>query len=282
MVFGFFTRKSTADDASPESNTNDQSTRLPTPTPTPSIASVVHNSPLRFSSAIRTVLRGSTTDLTLKDSDIATDNVAEGGSNFYSPAPPPPVTPTPPPVGSDETKALYDLMVAIPPKTLHAYTLAHLRPQLPLPLTFASSPTPGLHPNNTPRPPSPNTITKMNIFFSTLAPPPSLHCVRCHKDFYDVENEEKDKACRIPHDDDSALVSRISGGGYETLWGCCGQTASGDGSEGPPDGWCYEGRHTVSSFLPFSIRRYLTPSTATRRTSSGLDSERTQPSRTTS
>jgi len=241
MVFGLFTRKSTLDDAS-VSRTNDESARLPTPTP--SIASVAHHSPLRFSTTLRAVLGGSTTDLTLKDSDLTTDS---GGNNVHSSAPPPPETPSPPPVGP---KTLYDLMLTIPPKTLHAYTLARLRPQPPLPSTSMSSPATGLHLDNTPRPPSPNTVTKLTTFFSTLAPPPLLHCMRCHKDFYDVENEEKDKACRVPHDDESALVSRVSGGGYETLWGCCGQTASGDGSEGPPDGWCYEGRHTVSVSLP--------------------------------
>ncbi|KAG2066423.1 hypothetical protein BDR04DRAFT_1106737 [Suillus decipiens] len=41
----------------------------------------------------------------------------------------------------------------------------------------------------------------------------------------------------------SALVDRAA---YETLWGCCGRTVEGTGDMGPPDGWCYEGRHTVS------------------------------------
>ncbi|KAF8433012.1 hypothetical protein L210DRAFT_3507292 [Boletus edulis BED1] len=245
MVFGLFTRKSILDNtpAPPESKAYDHHNRPPTPTP--SIASVAHRSPHHSSTAIRAVLGGSA-DSTLKGS-LATESVAEGGINVHSPAPPPPDTPTPPPVCPSETKALYDLMLTIPPKTLHAYTLAHLRPQLPLPSAPTSSSL-GLLPNsNTPRPPSPNMVNKLTSFFSTLAPPPLLHCVRCHKDFYEVENEGKDKACHVPHDDESALVSRISGGGggYETLWSCCGQTASGDGSEGPPDGWCYEGRHTI-------------------------------------
>ena len=262
-MFGLFARKSTLDDAeaSPEFKTNDQGSRLPTPTP--SIASIAHrnHSPLRFS--LRAVLGGSTTGLPLKASDLATASLAEGGNNVDSPAPPPPDTPTPPPVGplANESKTLYDLMLTIPPKILHSYTLAHLRPQPPLP-TSTSSPTPGRLPDNTPRPPSPDTVTKLTAFFSTLAPPPLLHCMRCHKDFYDIENEGKDKACRVPHDDESALVSRVSGGGYETLWGCCGQTASGDGSEGPPDGWCYEGTHTVSFSSNINpIHPTLTPST---------------------
>ena len=32
---------------------------------------------------------------------------------------------------------------------------------------------------------------------------------------------------------------------YET-YGCCGKTVEGEGDLGPPDGWCYEGMHTVS------------------------------------
>src|SRR5258705_206142 len=52
----------------------------------------------------------------------------------------------------------------------------------------------------------------------------------------------------VPHDDDSAVVDRVRTGlgtELETLWGCCGRTVDGDGDQGPPDGWCYEGRHTV-------------------------------------
>lgn len=278
MVFGLFARKSTLDDSSapPESGTNDQSTRLPTPTP--SIASVAHHSPLRFSTTIRAVLGGSTTDSTLKDSDLATDSLVDGMTDTRSPALPPPETPTPPPVGPTETKALYDLMLTVPPKILHAYTLAHLRPPPPLPSASASSPSLGLH-TDIPRPPSPNTLAKLTTFFSTLAPPPLLHCVRCHKDFFEVENEGRDKACRVAHDDESTLVSRVSGGGgHETLWGCCGQTVPGDGSEGPPDGWCYEGRHTVSfPLIPFTPN--LT-SITTRQTPGALDSERIRPSTT--
>lgn len=38
---------------------------------------------------------------------------------------------------------------------------------------------------------------------------------------------------------------------YETLYNCCGRTVEGEGDMGPPDGWCYEGKHTVSSLLSF-------------------------------
>ncbi len=58
----------------------------------------------------------------------------------------------------------------------------------------------------------------------------------------------------MPHDDESAIVDRIRtglGAEYETLWGCCGRTVDGDGDQGPPDGWCYEGKHTVCFFSRF-------------------------------
>ncbi|KAL1702445.1 hypothetical protein EV121DRAFT_271759 [Schizophyllum commune] len=87
---------------------------------------------------------------------------------------------------------------------------------------------------------------RMNVldFFKDMAPPPLLHCLRCHSDYYDVENTPT--SCRVAHDDDSTLVERVGGGrGYETLWQCCGKTTEGDGDQGPPDGWCYEGEHTT-------------------------------------
>ena len=91
------------------------------------------------------------------------------------------------------------------------------------------------------------------------------HCVRCHKDFTDVENT--DRSCLVPHDDESAEVERVGrsrkvgaaeGPVYETLWGCCGKTVEGDGDQGPPDGWCYEGKHTVCPALARSPSRSFT------------------------
>jgi hypothetical protein len=119
------------------------------------------------------------------------------------------------------------LIRSVPPQTLHAYTLSHL-------------------PNA-----SPPVLAALATFFSVLTPPPTLHCVRCHSSFNEVQND--DRACRVAHDDESAEVARIAAGRrasgegalYETLWACCGKTVEGDGSEGPPDGWCYEGAHTV-------------------------------------
>ena len=138
-----------------------------------------------------------------------------------------PITPSPPP--TEDPAALQALLMTIPPKILHDYTLARLQ--------------------ETAEPLSPFTLTVLTSFFSALTPPPLLHCVRCHKGFFDIENN--DRSCTVPHDDDTALIERIGkrngrvAGEYETLWGCCGKTVEGDGDQGPPDGWCYEGRHTV-------------------------------------
>ncbi|KAH9034781.1 hypothetical protein EDB84DRAFT_1269732 [Lactarius hengduanensis] len=129
--------------------------------------------------------------------------------------PKPPLPPTP--------EALHALVSTIPAKTLHAYVLAHL-PTAPL-----------------------DTLAALASFFATLAPPPRLHCARCHSDYTEVEND--DRSCHVPHDDDSANVERVGMGRgsseYETHYGCCGRTVDGEGDLGPPDGWCYEGMHTT-------------------------------------
>lgn len=141
--------------------------------------------------------------------------------------------PSPSPSLVSDSSALYSLIRSVPPQVFHAYSLDRLEPDIPAPL-------------------SPTTLTKVTSFFSTLAPPPKLHCVRCHKSYFEVENT--DRSCLVHHDDDSAEVERISlskakdlglASEYETLWGCCGRTVEGDGDMGPPDGWCYEGKHTV-------------------------------------
>ncbi|KAI0787228.1 hypothetical protein BC629DRAFT_1582333 [Irpex lacteus] len=127
------------------------------------------------------------------------------------------------------SSSLTTLIKTVPPKTLHAYVLEQL----------SSSSA------------SPATLESLCAFFNTLTPPPKLHCVRCHKDFTEVEND--DRSCLVPHDDESAEVERVGRGSvgmtmkamYETLWGCCGRTSEGDGSQGPPEGWCYEGKHTT-------------------------------------
>jgi len=128
----------------------------------------------------------------------------------------PAVPPTP--------ETLHSLVTSIPAKTLHAYVL-----------------------DNIPAAP-PDTLAALASFFATLSPPPLLHCVRCHEDYTDIDNG--DRSCHVPHDDDSAFVEwaghKRGDSDYETYYGCCGKTVEGEGDLGPPDGWCYEGMHTVS------------------------------------
>ncbi|KLO05187.1 hypothetical protein SCHPADRAFT_947123 [Schizopora paradoxa] len=124
-----------------------------------------------------------------------------------------------PPMNSEE---LLVLVKKVPPKTLHEYLLKNL-------------------PNA-----SLQEATALTEFFAQLSPPPVLHCVRCHKNFVEVENT--DLSCMVHHDDDTAEV--MHGGGsrkttYETLWGCCNKLVEGDGDQGPPDGFCYQGKHTT-------------------------------------
>ncbi|KAH9071513.1 hypothetical protein EDB83DRAFT_252451 [Lactarius deliciosus] len=118
-------------------------------------------------------------------------------------------------------KALRALVSKIDAKTLHAYVLAHL-PTAP-----------------------PDTLTALASFFATLGPAPRLHCVRCHSDYIEAEND--DRSCHVPHDNSSGEIEYVgmgrSGSEYETHFSCCGTTVEGD--EDPPDGWCYEGMHTT-------------------------------------
>lgn len=140
----------------------------------------------------------------------------------------PPITPSPPPEDVTDPTVLRALIQSIPPKIVHSYTLSHLSTA------------------------SPQALSYLSAFFSSLEPPPTLHCVRCHKGYFDVENN--DRSCLVGHDDDSAEVERVGkGAGYETLWGCCGKTVDGDGDMGPPDGWCYEGMHTVGCLLARTV-----------------------------
>jgi hypothetical protein len=131
-------------------------------------------------------------------------------------SPIPAVPPTP--------EALHSLITSIPAKTLHAYLLDNI----------SAAP--------------PDTLAALASFFAALSPPPLLHCVRCHKDYIDVENG--DHSCCIPHDEDNIDIEHVGWGRgnseYETTYDCCNKTVEGEGDEGPPDGWCYEGMHTVS------------------------------------
>jgi hypothetical protein len=38
---------------------------------------------------------------------------------------------------------------------------------------------------------SPQTLTYLAAFFADLVVPPTLHCARCHKGYFDVENNDR-------------------------------------------------------------------------------------------
>ncbi|KAK7053087.1 hypothetical protein VNI00_004408 [Paramarasmius palmivorus] len=215
-MFSFFRKNSAADSASTSQAANEQLR-----TPSPSVGSAV----------------GKTR---INESPLHNDD------NLG-----PPDTPSPPahPLDADlglitSPAALYELVSSVPAKTLHEYTLNHLIPPPPDSRRAAQLQLP-IHT------PSSITLTHLTSFFSALRPPPRLHCVRCHNFYFDVENS--DRSCLVAHDDESAEVERVgvgkgksdAGTQYETLWGCCGKTVEGDGDMGPPDGWCYEGKHTT-------------------------------------
>ena len=143
-----------------------------------------------------------------------------------------------------QSQKLYRLIASVPAKTLHQYTLSKLRTAT----NPSTSSAPEHHLSHA-------SLAAVADFFVDLHPPPRLHCVRCHKEYVEVEND--DRSCTVAHDDDSTFVERVGrgvrkgrggedGSEYETLWQCCGKTVEGDGDQGPPDGWCYEGKHTVN------------------------------------
>ncbi|TFK28961.1 hypothetical protein FA15DRAFT_691450 [Coprinopsis marcescibilis] len=220
-------------------------------------------------------------------------------------SPPPPQTPSPPPAQEEEPKphtedprALHALIKSVPAQTLHDYCLKLLDPTAFDTVTGAISPkrrgkkkaaAEEEHIKRLQEHPvlTPPVLTSLTGFFQTLEPPPQLHCARCHKSFFELEND--DTSCRVPHDDDSTIVDRVGtrllqdsdeesvdeddpeweGSGsegegdkklgrnkprksllqptsiYETLWRCCDQVVEGDGDQGPPDGWCFQGHHTT-------------------------------------
>ncbi|KAF8513864.1 hypothetical protein JB92DRAFT_197766 [Gautieria morchelliformis] len=96
---------------------------------------------------------------------------------------------------------------------------------------------------------TPAELHALSTFLRALEPPARLHCVRCHKGYFEVEND--DRSCTMAHDDESAEVEHVgygrskAAGAYETRWECCGKTVEGAGDLGPPSGWCYEGKHTM-------------------------------------
>lgn len=121
-------------------------------------------------------------------------------------------------------KALLELLPSIPAKTLHTYTTTHLN-RLSSVLANPPPPDSSIPAHQIPS----NQIPAILSFFSALTPPPKLHCVRCHKDYVEVENN--DRSCLVAHDDESAEVERVgrsrvageTGAEYETIWNCCGK-----------------------------------------------------------
>ncbi|KAI0337914.1 hypothetical protein BDW22DRAFT_1432927 [Trametopsis cervina] len=233
MVFGFFTKKTQLSDTPtpadiplpssppapetelPEVRKDVQVNQLRTPSPSIGSASVARG-PNSVASLAPTTANNSSYSSTRQLSEPVV-------------LPTPVQTEPPQPALLPTSESITTLVTSIPAKTLHSYVLE----QLPSAST--------------------TTLESLCAFFNTLTPPPKLHCVRCHKDFTDVEND--DRSCLVPHDDESAEVERVGRTGearktkewteYETLWGCCGKTTEGDGSQGPPEGWCYEGKHTT-------------------------------------
>ena len=240
MVFGFFTRKlqpppetvplppspsaSTSNqDASPGSKV-EKNVQLRTPSPSVDSASAAHGK-IRSASPSTKIAR-----LSIEERQASPTRRGSIPGSLTAIAPATLFVPPEPTVESLTTH-----IAGIPPKTLHAYVLSRI-PRMPA-----------------------ESLPTLATFFDELAPPQKLHCVRCHKDFVEVEND--DRSCLVPHDDESAEVERIGaamranrapgtvGATFETLWGCCGKIVEGDGDQGPPDGWCYEGKHTVRSLI---------------------------------
>ncbi|KAI0265822.1 hypothetical protein BC834DRAFT_154263 [Gloeopeniophorella convolvens] len=117
-------------------------------------------------------------------------------------------------------QAIYARVASIHPKTLHDYVLAQL-PTAPQ----------DAHP-------------ALVAFFTALTPPPLLHCVRCHKNYTDVENTGR--ACYVQHDDDEPEYELAYNyrSKWQTRWRCCDRAVDGyDGDE--PEGGCFEGMHTT-------------------------------------
>ncbi|KAI1796039.1 hypothetical protein LXA43DRAFT_650035 [Ganoderma leucocontextum] len=238
-VFGFFTRKpqpppetvplppsptASASNANPSSSSNtkvEKNVQLRTPSPSVDSASIVHTK-VHSASPSTNIAR-----LSIEERQTSPTRRGSLPGNTIAAIAPNPVFVPPEPTVESLTKHI----TAIPPKVLHAYLLARLA--------------------NVPE----ATLPTLAALFAELAPPPRLHCVRCHKDFVEVENDAR--SCLVPHDDESAEVERVGtakragrvpgtvGATFETLWGCCGKIVEGDGDQGPPDGWCYEGMHTT-------------------------------------
>ena len=248
MVFGFFSRKThpppetvplPPSPSASTSNANpsppskvEKNVQLRTPSPSIDSASAAH-AKVRSTSPSTKIAR-----LSIEERQASpTRRGSLPGPGILTAIAPNPVFVPPEPT----VESLTTHISAIPPKVLHAYVLARI-PNVPE-----------------------DTLPTLAALFAELAPPPRLHCVRCHKDYVEVEND--DRSCLVAHDDESAEVERVGtakragrvpgtvGATFETLWGCCGKIVEGDGDQGPPDGWCYEGMHTVRHLSLLAILR---------------------------
>ncbi|KAF6746196.1 hypothetical protein DFP72DRAFT_923389 [Ephemerocybe angulata] len=102
---------------------------------------------------------------------------------------------------------------------------------------------------------TPEALTLLTDFFRTLVPHPQLHCVRCHKALLRPRKHRQWTPAAASRTTTTAPSSERVGvssssadaATYQTLWGCCGGVVEGDGDQGPPDGWCYEGMHTIDT-----------------------------------
>ncbi|CAG7848695.1 SubName: Full=Uncharacterized protein {ECO:0000313/EMBL:CCA69083.1} [Serendipita indica DSM 11827] len=130
---------------------------------------------------------------------------------------------------------LKELIHTVPPKTLYQFMVQRLDIQKPG-ARGKKKPNPNAFPTLE------NDFPVLSSFFTGLVVPPKKHCLRCHSDYFDIENGPR--SCVREHDDDSAVVRRSAQGIHETFWGCCGQTVDGDGDQGPPAGFCFIGTHT--------------------------------------
>ena len=107
---------------------------------------------------------------------------------------------------------LRDLVSSVPLKTLRAHTLRTIN-------QLQGSPTPD------------DTNEELRVltrFFSTLTRPPTLHCVRCHDEYFAIENDRY--ACTMGHDTLCVTLRRASERGYgeyDAFWECYGRTTEG-------------------------------------------------------
>ncbi|TFY63592.1 hypothetical protein EVJ58_g3153 [Rhodofomes roseus] len=228
MVFGLFSKKpppppesiplppspspSKADLLPPPEPTKQAQTQLRTPSPSAESASAAHGAPQSPSPAAR-MARLSVDERGRQGSPTRQAGPSNSAQILGQPAFAPPEA---------TVESLTTHLMAIPAKTLHAYILSHI-PRVPEVL-----------------------LPALATFFAELSPPEKLHCLRCHKEYVEVEND--DRSCLVAHDDESAEVERVGRGAkggrpagdpgttYETIWGCCGKVTEGDGDQGAA-GW---------------------------------------------